>query len=47
MRQALVDKLLAQQYQKGKAVEVATVLEIDAVIEPRDTRKILKAALTL
>jgi acetyl-CoA carboxylase carboxyltransferase component len=46
MRQALFDKLLAQQYQKGKAVEVATVLEIDAVIEPRDTRKILKAALS-
>ncbi|GAC28719.1 acyl-CoA carboxylase subunit beta [Brumicola pallidula] len=45
MRQALFDKLLAQQYQKGKALEVATVLEIDAVIEPRDTRKIVLAAL--
>ncbi|MFT4732363.1 MAG: acetyl-CoA carboxylase carboxyltransferase component [Gammaproteobacteria bacterium] len=45
MRQALFDKLLAQQYQKGRALEVATVLEIDAVIDPRDTRKILLAAL--
>jgi acetyl-CoA carboxylase carboxyltransferase component len=45
MRQALFDKLLAQQYQKGKALEVATVLEIDAVIEPRNTRKIVLAAL--
>ena len=45
MRQALFDELLAQQYQKGRALEVATVLEIDAVIEPRDTRKILLAAL--
>jgi len=44
-RQALFDKLLAQQYEKGKALEVATVLEIDAVIEPRDTRKIVLAAL--
>jgi acetyl-CoA carboxylase carboxyltransferase component len=44
-RQALFDNLLAQQYEKGKALEVATVLEIDAVIEPRDTRKIVLAAL--
>ena len=44
-RQALFDKLLAQQYEKGKALEVATVLEIDAVIEPRDTREIVLAAL--
>jgi len=45
MRQALFDKLLAQQYHKGQALEVATVLEIDAVIEPRNTRKIVLAAL--
>jgi len=44
-RQALFDKLLAQQYEKGKALEVATMLEIDAVIEPRDTREIVLAAL--
>jgi len=44
-RQALFDKLLAQQYQKGKAIEVATMLEIDAVIQPGDTRKVITAAL--
>lgn len=44
-RQALFDKLLAQQYEKGKALEVATVLEIDAVIEPNETRHTLIAAL--
>jgi acetyl-CoA carboxylase carboxyltransferase component len=45
-RQALFDKLLAKQYEKGKALEVATVLEIDAVIEPSETRKTLVAALS-
>ncbi|WP_371193285.1 acyl-CoA carboxylase subunit beta [Glaciecola sp. SC05] len=44
-RQALFDKLLAQQYEKGKAIEVATMLEIDAVIEPSDTRSTIIAAL--
>lgn len=40
-RQKMYDKLLAQQYENGKALEVASVLEIDAVIEPLDTRKVL------
>ncbi|MFT5543215.1 MAG: acetyl-CoA carboxylase carboxyltransferase component [Glaciecola sp.] len=44
-RQALFDKLLAQQYDKGRALEVASVLEIDAVIEPCETRDVLIAAL--
>ncbi|MEP1445523.1 MAG: carboxyl transferase domain-containing protein [Paraglaciecola sp.] len=44
-RMALYEKLLAQQYQKGQAQEVASVLEIDAVIEPADTRKMLILAL--
>lgn len=44
-RQALFDQLLAKQYEKGKALEVATVLEIDAVIEPSETRKVISAAL--
>lgn len=39
--QALFDKLLAQQYEKGKASEVASVLEIDAVISPSDSRAAL------
>ena len=44
-RQAMFDKLLAQQYNRGKAIEVASVLELDAVIQPSDTREILINAL--
>ena len=44
-RQALFDKLLSKQYQNGKALEVAAVLEIDAVIEPSETRNMVAAAL--
>ncbi len=40
-QKALFDKLLAQQYQRGQAAEVASVLEIDAVIDPIDTRAAL------
>ena len=38
-RDALFDKLVEEMYEKGKAVEAATHLEIDAVIDPADTRK--------
>ena len=38
-RQALFDQLLAQQYDNGSAVQMATTLEIDAVIDPADTRQ--------
>ncbi|GHA04295.1 hypothetical protein GCM10008090_12030 [Arenicella chitinivorans] len=37
-RAALYDKLLAEQYARGQANEVASVLEIDAVIDPTTTR---------
>jgi acetyl-CoA carboxylase carboxyltransferase component len=37
-RQALYDKLVAHQYDKGSAIHMATTLEIDAVIDPADTR---------
>ncbi len=37
-RQALFDQLLARQYDNGSAVQMATTLEIDAVIDPADTR---------
>lgn len=40
-RQKMFDELLAQQYENGKALEVASVLEIDAVVEPLQTRKVL------
>ena len=38
-RQALFDQLLAQQVENGSAVQMATTLEIDAVIDPADTRQ--------
>ncbi len=37
-RQALYEKILADLYERGKAVNVASRLEIDAVIDPADTR---------
>ena len=44
-REALRDRLVAAQYAKGKAINMAATLEIDAVIDPADTRRWL--ALTL
>ncbi len=38
-RQALFDKLLGALYARGKAVQVAASLEIDAVIDPAETRR--------
>jgi len=38
-KQALFDKLLGALYARGKAVNVAASLEIDAVIDPADTRR--------
>lgn len=37
-RQALFDRLVAQAYEKGQALNVAALLEIDAVIDPAETR---------
>ena len=44
-RKALFDKLLAESYARGQASEVATMLEIDAVIDPATTRSAIIAAL--
>jgi acetyl/propionyl-CoA carboxylase alpha subunit/enoyl-CoA hydratase/carnithine racemase len=38
-RQALYDKLVAQMYERGHALNVASHVEIDAVIDPADTRR--------
>ena len=38
-KQALFDRLLGGLYARGKAINVAATLEIDAVIDPADTRK--------
>lgn len=37
-REALYEKLVAQLYERGKAINMAAHLEIDAVIDPADTR---------
>jgi acetyl-CoA carboxylase carboxyltransferase component len=37
-RNALYEQLLARMYEKGKGVSVATAFEIDAVIDPAETR---------
>ena len=44
-QKALFDKLLAQQYERGQAIEVAAALDIDAVIDPARTRETISAAL--
>ena len=37
-RDALFKKLVAQQYANGEAIHMAQTLEIDAVIDPAETR---------
>ena len=44
-REAHFEALLAQLYERGKATEAASFLEIDSVIDPVDTRSIISSAL--
>ncbi len=44
-REALFDKLVGELYEIGKATEAASYLEIDAVIDPADTRDVIIKAL--
>ena len=44
-RRALFDRLVARLYEVGKATEAAAHLEIDAVIDPADTREVICRAL--
>jgi acetyl-CoA carboxylase carboxyltransferase component len=37
-REALYARLVAEQYESGKAINMASTLEIDAVIDPAETR---------
>jgi acetyl-CoA carboxylase carboxyltransferase component len=37
-REALYQRLVAELYERGKAINMAAHLEIDAVIDPADTR---------
>jgi acetyl-CoA carboxylase carboxyltransferase component len=44
-REALFQRLLAQQTAAGSGINMATTLEIDAVIDPADTRRWVTAGL--
>ena len=44
-RAALFEELVAKLYEIGKATEAASHLEIDAVVDPVDTREIVLKAL--
>ena len=46
-REDLFNQLVAEAYDRGKAIEAATHLEIDAVIDPEDTRTIISKAITM
>jgi acetyl-CoA carboxylase carboxyltransferase component len=43
-REKLFQQLLARMYEVGKATEAAAHLEIDAVIDPADTRGVVVRA---
>ena len=43
-RETLFTQLLDQMYERGKATEAASHLEIDAVIDPADTRGVIVRA---
>jgi acetyl-CoA carboxylase carboxyltransferase component len=44
-REALFNQLVEDMYERGKATESAAATEIDAVIDPADTRKVVLRAL--
>ena len=44
-REALFDELVGELYARGRATEAASYLEIDAVIDPADTRRTIAAVL--
>jgi len=44
-RRARYDELIASYYERGKALSVASVFEVDDVIDPADTRSVLRRVL--
>ncbi|GAB3306983.1 ATP-grasp domain-containing protein [Epidermidibacterium keratini] len=46
-RRELYETLVAQQYERGKALNMATVFEIDDVIDPERTRELLVQAIAI
>jgi acetyl-CoA carboxylase carboxyltransferase component len=45
-REALFQRLVQERYEAGSAINMASTLEIDAVIDPADTRRHLLTLLT-
>lgn len=45
-REALFKNFVGQEYERGKAINVASKLEIDAVIDPAETRAWLSKSFT-
>ncbi len=45
-REALFKDLVGRLYRQGRATEAASFLEIDAVIDPADTRRVIASALS-
>jgi acetyl-CoA carboxylase carboxyltransferase component len=45
-REALFNQLVEEMYERGKATESAAATEIDAVIDPAETRRIIVRALS-
>jgi len=46
-REQMYDQMVAEAYERGKALSMATMFEIDEVIEPNETRKWITSILTL
>ncbi|HWS76727.1 MAG TPA: biotin carboxylase, partial [Quisquiliibacterium sp.] len=44
-RQAWYEAMVAKKYEEGKALSIASVLEIDEVIDPAETRRWVMAGL--
>ena len=44
-REAALQQLIAAAYERGKALSVASLLEVDAVIDPAQTRAVLLRSL--
>src|ERR1041385_9168692 len=44
-RRAYYDKMVARYYEEGKALNAGSYVEIDAVIDPADTRRCILAGL--
>jgi acetyl-CoA carboxylase carboxyltransferase component len=45
-RRAYYDAMVARYYEEGKAINAASYVEIDDVIDPADTRRWIAAGLT-